>query len=455
MSLETTNSTPQSPSMSALDAMPDGEIDLDRDDQATDVRIDLTRLYKLWEANNWSVFALDFRQDARDWRERLTPKQRQAARWNYALFLHGEEAVARTLAPFVVAVPTQEQRIFLTTQIVDEARHHVFFDRFMREVVADEDTVIAPGYESTLDLMRPELTIGFARVFGELDRLTEQLRRRPHDRALLAQCFTLYHLIIEGTLAHPGQHFIRTYLTERQIMPGFTQGMAHVARDESRHMAFGIQMVRELTANAPSARRAVIALINRILPWTVSLFIPPDFDEDYVRVFGKELEDIYAFALRSFESKLTRAGIAPSEIASLVNNGEEQAPIEQARRILRLVKAGVLGEAAPLHVDDATLALIFDGVARLANMSPAVELNSAIQWEFPDAPPWYLAPQGGKIVASQGWAGAPALTLRLRVDDWARIVGRKLDARWALVTRRLTTTGDLRLALRLPSILHM
>jgi hypothetical protein len=197
------------------------------------------------------------------------------------------------------------------------------------------------------------------------------LRRRPHDRPLLAQCFTLYHLIIEGTLAHPGQHFIRTYLGERGIMPGFTQGMMHVARDESRHMAFGVQMVRNLTATSEAARRAVIALINRVLPWVVSVFIPPNFDEDYVRVFGMELADVYAFGLRSFEAKLTRAGIAPAAVATLVNNGVDLAPIDQARRILRLARAGVIGDAMPIQIDEPTLGLLFDGVERMANMAPS------------------------------------------------------------------------------------
>src|SRR4051794_21687851 len=110
--------------------------DLDLDlDHPSGSSIDIARLYRLWEANNWSATAIDFSRDRVDWREILTPVQRAAAQWNYALFLHGEEAVARTLAPFVAAMPTEEQRVFITTQIVDEARHHVFFSRFMREVL--------------------------------------------------------------------------------------------------------------------------------------------------------------------------------------------------------------------------------------------------------------------------------------------------------------------------------
>jgi hypothetical protein len=230
--------------------------------------------------------------------------------------------------------------------------------------------------------------------------------------------------------------------------------MMHVARDESRHMVFGVQMVRNLTATSEAARRAVIALINRVLPWVVSVFIPPNFDEDYVRVFGMELADVYAFGLRSFEAKLTRAGIAPAAVATLVNNGVDLAPIDQARRILRLARAGVIGDAMPIQIDEPTLGLLFDGVERMANMAPT-PLPGAVQWDFADAEPWYLATQEGRMVVRQGRAAAPALTMRLTADDWGRIAGNKLDARWAMLTRRLAVSGDLRLALRLPKVLGL
>ncbi|MGZ3678541.1 MAG: ribonucleotide-diphosphate reductase subunit beta [Ktedonobacterales bacterium] len=420
-------------------------IDLDRE---TGPAIDLTRLYRLWEANNWSAYALDFTQDARDWRERLTPLQRRAAEWNYALFLHGEEAVARTLAPFVSAAYTQEQRIFLTTQIVDEARHHVFFSRFMREVIG-----VGHDMQSTLEAVRPDLTIGFRRVFDQLDRLTDRLRRHPTDRVLLAQCIALYHLVIEGTLAHPGQHMIRAYVTTMGMLPGFAQGIASVSRDESRHMAFGVQVLGELVAASAATKRAVIHLLNRILPWTLSLFISQELGDDAVRVFGWELEDLYAFGLRSFDTKLKRAGIQPGEVATLVKIGGDGTPPDRARRALKLLRAGVFGSAAPLRVDDEILTMLFEGLQDVMNMRPPSNVPGAIQWDFTDAPPWYVEPAADRVYACQGRADAPVLTLRCSVDDWARIAGDKLNPTLALVTRKLKLSGESKLMLRLPAIL--
>ena len=78
---------------------------------------------------------IDFTEDRRQWHEVLTEHERRAALWNYAMFFHGEDAVADDLAPFIDAAPREEQKYFLTTQQVDEARHAIFFKRFMHEVV--------------------------------------------------------------------------------------------------------------------------------------------------------------------------------------------------------------------------------------------------------------------------------------------------------------------------------
>ncbi|HEY2637875.1 MAG TPA: ribonucleotide-diphosphate reductase subunit beta, partial [Solirubrobacteraceae bacterium] len=92
-------------------------------------------LYARWERGNWSATELDFTEDARQWREELTPFERTAALWNYALFFWGEDSVADNLSPYIDAAPLEEQKYFLATQQVDEARHSILFKRFITEVV--------------------------------------------------------------------------------------------------------------------------------------------------------------------------------------------------------------------------------------------------------------------------------------------------------------------------------
>lgn len=129
-------------------------------------------LYARWERGNWSAMDLDFSEDAKQWRERFTEFERQAALWNYALFFWGEDAVADNLSPYIDAAPLEEQKYFLTTQQVDEARHAVFFKRFMQEVCG----IGSGSMESGLQAIKPQLTPGFRKIFERLDTMADELR---------------------------------------------------------------------------------------------------------------------------------------------------------------------------------------------------------------------------------------------------------------------------------------
>src|SRR3712207_569298 len=167
-------------------------------------------LYTRWEKGNWSAMEIDFSADRDEWHNQWSDLQRKAALWNYSLFFHGEDSVADNLSPFIDAAPREEQKYFLATQQVDEARHAVFFKRFMHEVVGAGDGTIASGLEAT----RGELTYGFVKTFEHLDRVTAELRR-DRSRTKLAQAVAMYHVIVEATLAQPGQHFIEAYLDRK------------------------------------------------------------------------------------------------------------------------------------------------------------------------------------------------------------------------------------------------
>src|SRR5256885_6307796 len=135
-------------------------------------RISYEDLYERWEKGNWSATALDFTQDRHDWYETFSDIERRAALWNYSMFFHGEDSVTDNLSPYIDAAPREEQKYFLATQQVDEARHAVFFARFMREVVETPGTI-----GGALAATKPELTWGFRKTFDRLDRMADELRK--------------------------------------------------------------------------------------------------------------------------------------------------------------------------------------------------------------------------------------------------------------------------------------
>lgn len=410
--------------------------------------ISYERLYRMWEDNPWSATAIDFSIDAEHWRDRLTERQREAALWNYAMFLVGEEAVARTLTPVLEAATGHPEKIFLTTQIVDEARHHVFFDRFMREV-ADQGS----DTRSTLAAVERHLTWGFRQVFDELDRVSDALRRKPKDRPLLAQTVALYHVIIEGVLAIPGQHFIQRYVERFDILPGFTAGINNVSRDESRHVAFGIRFLGDLVRSSQECRAAAIEMWDKALRWSVGVFVPPNHDPSYAECFDFTLNEIYAFGLRSFETKVKRIGIDPNEVQLMSRWDDSLSYEERARQAWVLIEAGVIGDdrREPEMTPEA-IEIIFEGTTRAVDLEIARGLGGPIQWEFSDGDPWHMVFTNGHAEAKPGRVDNPALRLETTTGEWAKIGVGRSDPRWALLKRRLRVHGTLSAKAKLPKL---
>jgi len=400
--------------------------------------ISYDRLYRLWEENNWSATNIDFTVDKEHWHSRLDETQRKSALWNYSMFLVGEEAVARTLTPVLDAAPGFPESIFLTTQIVDEARHHVFFDRFMREVVG-----IGRDTASTLEEMEPYLTWGFKSVFAELEKVTEALRKKPKDRPLLTQSIALYHLVVEGMLAIPGQHFIKRYVDKLEILPGFAEGIRNVSRDESRHVAFGVKFLGELVRD-PECRSAAIELWDQMLPYAVGVFVPPGRDRTYAECFDFTLQEIYAFGMRSFEMKLKRVGIDPRELRLFSREDPSLDYVERARRAWVLIDAGVIGDdTREPELNDEAFEILFDGMSRSLDLDIARTLDGPIQWEFTDAETWHLIVANGHAEAKPGKAGEPALRFECDSAEFAKIAVGRTDPRWALLRRKLRIHGSL------------
>jgi hypothetical protein len=405
-------------------------------------RISYDDLYRRWEEGNWRATELDFSEDRKGW-ESLNEIQRKSALWIYSMFFYGEDAVADGLSPYIEA----EQKYFLATQQVDEARHAVFFHRFFKEVIGIEGT-IADG----LDFTESQLGWGYRNVFGRLERMVEELH---HDRSLpkFAQAITLYHMVVEATMAQPGQHFIEDFFAKAGTMPGFSAGMERVSRDEQRHIGFGVKVLSELFAETDECKEAASELLREVLPWVTGVFVPPGWDERYTTEYGFTMEQIYAFGMRSVEMKWKATGYPLHEMPPGIYPFDPEMPHEErARRQIKLLRAGVLGEPNGKPKSDPEVeSILFDVIARSAN-TEAVDRPVTIQWKFTDAEPWHLRIDNGSTSHARGVADHPDLTLSTTWADWVNISVRGQDARRAMLRRKLKPRGSLRQLARMPKI---
>ena len=267
------------------------------------------QLYELWERQQWAVQDLDFTQDRIDWHERIPPEERYQRMYGLSSFFIGEQRVAAELGPIMRAAPDEEMRLFLCTQIADEARHVAFFDRFYAEVgVLESDTLAARLEETSQHLNRQ-----FGVIFDEMlhDRV-DRLAAEPEDTETLVETITLYHMVAEGMLALTGQHFIIDYNERVGTLPGFVAGFTLVARDEHRHVAFGARFLRDMAQRDPRYVAAIQRTLEEVAPAADGVLRPPWLEgapDDEQTIFGVSVQDTRAFALKALERRLKVIGL--------------------------------------------------------------------------------------------------------------------------------------------------
>lgn len=262
-------------------------------------------LYHRWEKQQWSTQDLDFSIDRQDWAN-VAEENRPIWISGFVVFFQGEVSVVDTLIPYLAAVPTEEQRIFLTTQLVDEARHATFFDKFFREALLME----GPDIESILVKIRPLIQPGQRQILMEgLVEIGQKIHDEPANMAYLVEGITLYHIITEGTLALAGQ---RNMLNRNKRMgwyPAFQQGFTAIARDESRHVLFGVKFLREAVQQDPSHAAIIRNTIARWLPQIHQTLYLPEMQRAVLSAFGEDPNDISNFGMNSLRKKLKVIGV--------------------------------------------------------------------------------------------------------------------------------------------------
>jgi len=287
----------QATSDPALDSRADrGEVNL----------LGYEELYRLWERQQWRTQDIDFSQDRIDWHERIPEEERFQRMYGLSSFFIGEQRVAEELGPMMRAAPREEMRIFLCTQIADEARHVAFFNRFYDEVGVLESDNLQDRLRETSAHLNPEFSVLFDEM---LSSRVDRLAREPEDLEVLVEAVTLYHMVIEGMLALTGQHFIIQYNEDVGTLPGFVEGFNNVARDEHRHVAFGARFLREMAQRDSRYGDAIQRTLVECGPAADGVLEPRWIKEQGLEPIGYTMEETREFAMKALERRLKVIGL--------------------------------------------------------------------------------------------------------------------------------------------------
>jgi ribonucleoside-diphosphate reductase beta chain len=234
----------------------------------------------------------------------MDDEEREHLAWNLSSFFVGEERVTTQFAGLVMAYESQSEEAFLTTQQVDEARHAQHFNRFYEQVLKVDGT-----FEDRLRRAREDLNPAFIELFDVV--LVEWGRRLVEDPTSIeakVDFVTLYHMIIEGTLALTGQNFLTDYMERKGILPGWVEGFKLISQDEHRHVAYGTWLLRE-KAQDPALRERIGQRLVELLPLANRVLVPRGANPQSYAILDYTMEETNAFAFSALNRRLKVIGI--------------------------------------------------------------------------------------------------------------------------------------------------
>ena len=268
------------------------------------------QLYELWERQSWQSQTIDFTRDRQDWAS-MDADLRGRLAWNLSSFFVGEERVTTQFSGLVMAYESQSEEAFLATQQVDEARHAQHFNRFYEQVLAIDGT-----FEDRLQQARGDLNDAFIEMFdGVLVDWGQRLIENPRDIEAKVDFVTLYHMIIEGTLALTGQYFLTDFMERKQILPGWVEGFKLISQDEHRHVAYGTWFLRE-KASDPALKQRIAERLVELIPLASGVLVPKGADPDDYTILDYTMEETNTFAFNALNRRLKVIGIEVSNLAA-------------------------------------------------------------------------------------------------------------------------------------------
>lgn len=263
-------------------------------------------LYYRWERQQWRAQEIDFSGDRKQW-EGMSEDERKMRLYGLSAFFQGEACVTDTLGPYVIAMPDEEMRIFLTTQLVDEARHTVFFARFFKEVLGVDKEKLEDALTVARGYMNEHLKYI---LIDALSEVAGGIQREPENLARLVEGVTLYHVIIEGAMALAGQRSILDLYRMNELFPAFRGGFTAVARDESRHVVFGVKFLRDMIQQDASNARIVHDTIEKYAPTALEGISPAPEQIQMMLANGDDPWMTPRYAQESLGKKLKVIGLS-------------------------------------------------------------------------------------------------------------------------------------------------
>ncbi|MAF81117.1 ribonucleotide-diphosphate reductase subunit beta [bacterium] len=205
--------------------------------------------YKTGVANNWVPEEVNMQKDVETWKSptELTADERRLILWNMGFFSTAESLTANNLVLAVYKhITNPECRQYLLRQAYEEAVHTDTFIYSCDTLGLDPDEVYNMYLKIPSINAKDEFVVNMTKSVldpGFTTEGTENIQKFVHD--LIG-----FYVIMEGIFFYAGFVMMLSFLRQNKMV-GIAEQFQFILRDESVHLAFGVDMINTIIDENP------------------------------------------------------------------------------------------------------------------------------------------------------------------------------------------------------------
>jgi ribonucleoside-diphosphate reductase beta chain len=201
-------------------------------------------MYKNAIKNTWTVEEVDFSMDVVDLRSKMTPAERHLINRLVAFFATGDSIVSNNLVLNLYKhINAPEARMYLSRQLFEEALHVQFYLTLLDTYIpdhAEREAAFAAVENIPSIRKKAEFCLKWIDTIHHLEKLNTKEDRRKFLLNLI--CFAA---CIEGLFFFAAFAYVY-FLRSKGLLHGLASGTNWVFRDESCHMKFAFDIVKQV-----------------------------------------------------------------------------------------------------------------------------------------------------------------------------------------------------------------
>ena len=222
-------------------------------------------MYKNAIKNTWTVEEVDFSTDVNDLRNKMTPSERHMINRLVAFFATGDSIVSNNLVLNLYKhINSPEARMYLSRQLYEEAVHVQFYLTLLDTYIPDHherEQAFAAVQNIPSIHTKAEFCFKWIDSIQNLHALETKEDRKQFLLNLI--CFAT---CIEGLFFFAAFAYVY-FLRSKGLLHGLAAGTNWVFRDESAHMAFALDVIKEVKCEEPELfdehlHRQIVTMID-------------------------------------------------------------------------------------------------------------------------------------------------------------------------------------------------